>query len=104
MPTTTLTGVAVAPLIPAPVGAAVAVITTAPLVEGFHEHVAVMLGEDPEVNLFLHPEIMMFFALNVTRDVTLTPSKHHVLCNGGLIRRSGTRKFYTNLMERFVLL
>ena len=61
-----------APLIPAPVGTAVAVITTAPLVEGFHEHVAVMLGEDPEVILFLQPEIMMFFALKVTRDVTLT--------------------------------
>ena len=72
LPTTTLTGVAVAPLIPAPVGTAVAVITTAPLVEGFHEHVAVMLGEDPEVILFLQPKIMMFFALKVTRDVTLT--------------------------------
>ena len=71
-PTTTLTGAAVELAIPAPVGTAVAVINTAPLVDGRQEQVAMMLGEDPEVNLFLHPEIIMFLALKVTLDATLT--------------------------------
>lgn len=72
LPTTTLTGVALALLIPAPVGTALAVITTAPLIEGRQEQVATILGEDPLVNLFLHPLIMMFLALKVTLDATET--------------------------------
>ena len=31
-----------------------------------------MLGDEPEVNLFLHPAIMMFLALKVTFDATET--------------------------------
>ena len=72
LPTTTLTGVAVAVLIPAPVGTALAVITTAPRIDGFQLQVAMMLGDEPEVNLFLHPEIMIFLALKVTFDATET--------------------------------
>ena len=72
LPTTTLTGVAVALLIPAPVGTALAVITTAPRIDGFQLQVAMMLGDEPEVNLFLHPEIMIFLALKVTFDATET--------------------------------
>ena len=70
--TTTRTGVAVALLIPAPVGTAVAVITTAPLVDGLQLQVAMMLGDEPVVDLFLHPEIITFFALKVTFDATET--------------------------------
>jgi hypothetical protein len=70
--TTTFTGVAVELLIPAPVGTAVAVITTAPLVDGRQLQVAIILGDEPEVNLFLHPLIITFFALKVTFDATLT--------------------------------
>ena len=70
--TTTLTGVAVALLIPAPVGDAVAVSVTAPLVDGRHEQVATILGDEPEVNLFLHPAIITFLALKVTLDATET--------------------------------
>jgi hypothetical protein len=33
---------------------------------------ATILGDEPEVNLFLHPAIITFFALNVTLDATLT--------------------------------
>ena len=72
LPTTTLTGVAVAVLIPAPVGTALAVITTAPRIDGFQLQVAMMLGDEPEVNLFLHPAIMMFLARKVTVDATET--------------------------------
>ena len=72
LPTTTRTGVAVALLIPAPVGTAVAVITTAPLVDGLQLQVAMMLGDEPVVDLFLHPEIITFFALKVTFDATET--------------------------------
>ena len=70
--TDTNTGVAVAPLIATLVGTEVAVRVTAPLVEGRQLQVAMILGDEPVVNLFLHPEMMMFFALKVTRDVTLT--------------------------------
>ena len=72
MPTITDNGVAVADEIPAPVGDAVAVSTTAPLIAGRQEQVATILGDAPEVNLFLHPGIITFFALKVTRDATLT--------------------------------
>jgi len=34
--------------------------------------VATILGDEPEVNLFLHPAIITFFALKVTLDATLT--------------------------------
>ena len=71
-PTTTLTGVAVALLIPAPVGTALAVITTAPLIEGRQLQVATILGAEPVVNLFLHPLIVTFLALKVTLDATET--------------------------------
>lgn len=72
MLTTIFTGVAVEPDIPAPVGTAVAVKTTLPLIEGFQEQVAIILGDEPVVNLFLHPEIITFLALKVTLDATLT--------------------------------
>lgn len=72
LPTTTRTGVAVALLIPAPVGTAVAVITTAPLVDGLQLQVAMMLGDEPVVDLFLHPEIITFLALKVTLAATET--------------------------------
>ena len=71
-PTITVSGVAVADEIPIPVGDAVAVSTTAPLIAGRQEQVATILGDAPEVNLFLHPGIITFFALKVTRDATLT--------------------------------
>jgi len=57
---------------PAPVGVAVAVSVTAPLVEGRQVQLAIMLGDEPEVNLFLHPGMITFLALNVTLDATLT--------------------------------
>jgi predicted ATPase len=57
---------------PAPVGVAVAVSTTAPRVEGRQEQVATILGDEPEVNLFLHPGIITFLALKVTLDATDT--------------------------------
>ena len=72
LPTTTLTGVAVALVIPAVVGTAVAVITTAPRIDGRQEQVATILGDDPLVNLFLHPLIITFLALKVTLDATET--------------------------------
>ena len=49
-----------------------AVITTAPLIDGRQLQVATILGDDPLVNLFLHPLIIMFLALKVTLDATLT--------------------------------
>ena len=33
---------------------------------------ATILGDEPEVNLFLHPAIITFFALKVTLDATVT--------------------------------
>ena len=59
-------------VIPALVGTAVAVITTAPRIDGRQEQVATILGDDPLVNLFLHPLIITFLALKVTLDVTET--------------------------------
>jgi hypothetical protein len=67
-----LTGVAVALLTPALVGNAVAVSVTAPLIEGRQAQVATILGDEPEVNLFLHPGIITFLALKVTLDATDT--------------------------------
>jgi hypothetical protein len=58
--------------IPAPVGDAVAVSVTSPLVEGRQEQVATILGDEPVVNLFLHPGIIIFLALKVTLDATDT--------------------------------
>ena len=49
-----------------------AVITTAPRIDGFQLQVATILGDEPVVNLFLHPAIMMFLALKVTFDATET--------------------------------
>jgi hypothetical protein len=43
---------------------------TAPRVDGRHEQVATILGDEPVVNLFLHPAIITFLALNVTLDAT----------------------------------
>jgi len=68
----TESGVAVAEEIPALIGTAVAVTTTAPLIEGRHEHVAEKLEPLPLVTLFLHPAIIKFFALKVTFDATVT--------------------------------
>jgi hypothetical protein len=72
LPTITLTGDAVELLMPALVGTAVAVITTAPLIDGRQLQVATIFGDDPLVNLFLHPLIITFLALKVTLDATLT--------------------------------
>jgi hypothetical protein len=52
-------------------GFAEAVIEYIPCFDGFQEQVATK-GEDPEVDLFLHPEIIVPPALNVTFDATLT--------------------------------
>jgi hypothetical protein len=71
-PTITDIGVALVDEIPAPVGDAVAVSVTAPLVEGRHEHVAEKLDPLPLATLFLHPAIITFFALKLTLDATLT--------------------------------
>jgi hypothetical protein len=50
----------------------VAVSVTAPLFDGRQEHVAEKLDPDPLAVLFLHPEIITFFALKVTFAATLT--------------------------------
>jgi hypothetical protein len=71
-PTTTLTGVAVAVLIPDPVGTAVAVITTAPRIDGLHEQDVVKLEPDPVANLFLHPAMTTPEDLKVTFEATVT--------------------------------
>ena len=71
-PTITDSGVAVEDEIPAPVGVAVAVSVTNPRIDGRQEQVATILGDEPEVNLFLHPAIITFLALKVTLDATLT--------------------------------
>ena len=71
-PTITDIGVAVVDEMPAPVGDAVAVSVTAPRIDGRQEQVATILGDEPVVNLFLHPAIITFFALKVTLDATLT--------------------------------
>jgi hypothetical protein len=58
-------------VIPAPVGAAVAVSTTAPLTDGFQEQVAENDEPEPVASLFLHPEIITLFALKVTFAATV---------------------------------
>ena len=66
-----LTGVAVAPVIPAPVGVAAAVNETVPRLDGFQEQVATIFGELPVVDLFLHPGKILPFTLKVTFDATV---------------------------------
>jgi hypothetical protein len=70
--TVAVIGVADVPLPADPVGTAVAVIGTDPLVDGFQEQVATMLGEVPVVALFLQPGMMEFRALKVTFAAALT--------------------------------
>jgi hypothetical protein len=70
--TTTDIGVALVDEIPAPVGAAVAVSVTAPLVDGRQVQLTTILGDEPLVNLFLHPGIITFLALKVTLDAADT--------------------------------
>jgi len=70
--TMTLTGFEVAPLIPAPVGVATAVIETTPRFDGFQLHVAEKLDTDPEVVLFLQPGRTFPSIANVIFDATLT--------------------------------
>jgi bifunctional N-acetylglucosamine-1-phosphate-uridyltransferase/glucosamine-1-phosphate-acetyltransferase GlmU-like protein len=57
---------------PAPVGTAVAVIAAEPRMDGLQEHVTVMFGEVPLVNLLIHPGIRKFLTLKVTRAGTET--------------------------------
>ena len=59
-------------LIPAPVGTAIAVIDAEPRVEGFQTQVTVLFVDDPDVNLLIHPGILIFCALKVTRAGTVT--------------------------------
>jgi hypothetical protein len=54
------------------VGTALAVNTTAPLVDGRHEHVAEKLDPDPMAALFLQEGIITFLAIKVTLDATVT--------------------------------
>ena len=65
-----LTGVAVALLMPAPVGAAVAVSETTPRFDGRQLQVARIFGELPLVNLFLQPGRILPLTLNVTLAAT----------------------------------
>ena len=67
-----LIGVEVELEIPAPVGVAAAVSETFPRIEGFQEQVAIMFGELPVVDLFLHPGKILPFTLKVTFDATVT--------------------------------
>ena len=53
-------------------GAAVAVSVTAPRFDGRQVQVATILGDEPVVNLFLHPGIITFLALKVTLAATDT--------------------------------
>ncbi len=66
-----LSGVALLFDIPAPVGVAAAVRETTPRFEGFQEQVAIMFGELPVVDLFLHPGKILPFTLKVTFDATV---------------------------------
>ena len=66
------TGVALLLDMPAPVGAALAVSETTPRFEGFQEQVAIMFGELPVVDLFLHPGKILPLTLNVTLAATVT--------------------------------
>ena len=67
-----LSGVEVELEIPAPVGVAAAVSETTPRFEGFQEQVAIMFGELPVVDLFLHPGKILPLTLNVTLAATVT--------------------------------
>ena len=67
-----LIGVALLLDMPAPVGAALAVSETTPRFEGRQEQVAIMFGELPVVDLFLHPGRTLPLTLNVTFDATVT--------------------------------
>lgn len=59
-------------LIPTPVGTALTVIDVEPRMEGLQEHVTVIFGEFPDVDLLIHPGIRELCALKVTRAGTLT--------------------------------
>ena len=72
MATTTLKGVAVASVMPAPVGVADAVRVSGPLREGFQLHTATMLGDVPVVRTLMQPGILMLFTLKVTLALTVT--------------------------------
>ena len=67
-----LTGVAVAPVIPAPVGVEVAERDTEPRFDGFQLQVAEKLELDPVASLFLQPGRILLLILKVTRDATVT--------------------------------
>ena len=67
-----LSGVAVAPEIPAPVGVAVADNVAGPRFEGFQEQVVTKLELDPVASLFLQPGRTMPLTLNVTLAATVT--------------------------------
>ena len=71
LPTTTLTGVAVALLIPATVGVAAAVNDTMPRIDGLQLHVTEKVEPDPAAVLFLHPGRTLPLTLNVTLDATV---------------------------------
>ena len=66
-----LIGVALDPAIPAPVGIALADKTAAPRLDGFQLQEMVIFGEDPDVNLFVHPGIRIPFTLKVTFAATV---------------------------------
>ncbi len=66
-----LSGVEVELEIPAPVGVAAAVSETTPRFDGFQEQVAIMFGELPVVDLFLHPGKILPLTLKVTFDATV---------------------------------
>ena len=70
-PTIILTGVAVAPVIPAPVGTEVAERDTGPRLDGRQLQVAEKLELDPVASLFLHPGKILPLTLNVTLDSTV---------------------------------
>jgi hypothetical protein len=67
-----ITGVAVALLIPAPVGVAAAVEFTWPRFDGRQLHVTEKLEPDPLANLFLQLGRILPLTLNVTFDATVT--------------------------------
>ena len=68
----TLTELAVAPEMPALIGAAVAESKTNPWLEGFQEQVTTIFGELPLDALFLQPGNTLPLIVKVTLDATLT--------------------------------
>jgi hypothetical protein len=70
--TNTFKGVAVAPVIPAPVGVAVAVKVRLPRRDAFQLQVATMLGEEPVVLTLIQPGILTLLSLKVTFELTVT--------------------------------